>query len=113
MAHSSSPICNFIFSLNIYLSLPTRLLLVTWDYNRHHLITGLYYLRHTNMRLNLLTVDQPGFEHGPLGPKVATLPLCNTTMTAILKFTFKETLQTIYIYGTLDQILGNIFFPEH
>ena len=48
-------------SLSIYLSIPTRLFPITWDYNRCCSIIGFYYLLHTNFNLNLKTADQPGF----------------------------------------------------
>ena len=46
----------------------------TWVYNPHRSIIDLYYLLHTNIDLNLITAEQPGFEPGYPGPKVATLP---------------------------------------
>ena len=70
------------FSLSIYLLIPTGYLLsVTWDHNRHSSIIGLYYLLHTNIDLNLIPADHPGFEPRSLGPKVAMLPLCYTPLT--------------------------------
>ena len=69
---------NFIdtFSLSIYLLIPTRLLPVTWDYNRRRSIKGLYYLLQANIDLNAIKADQQGFAPGSPGPKVAPLPLC-------------------------------------
>ena len=90
MVRGLSPICNFklkknyinSFTFPIYLSIPARLLPVTWDYNLRRSIIGLYYLLHTkNINLNSITADQPGFEPGSLGPKATTLPLCYAPLT--------------------------------
>ena len=61
------------FSLSIYLSIPTKLLPVTWDRNWHCSIIGLY--------LNSITVDQPEFEPGsPRRTKIgyAIFVLCSS-----------------------------------
>ena len=71
------------FSFSIYLSIPTRLLPITWDYNWRCSIIGYllniivsYDLLRKNIDLNWITVEQPGFVPRSPGPKVATVPLC-------------------------------------
>ena len=51
----------YVYSLSIYLLIPTRVLPFTWEYNQSCLIIGLYYLLHTNISLNLIKADQTGF----------------------------------------------------
>ena len=75
MVRRSSPICNSINILPKYLFIDTyKATPVTWDYNRCHSIIGLYYLLRTNIDLNSIATDQPGFEPRSPGPKAATLP---------------------------------------
>ena len=45
------------FSLSINLSIPTRLISVTWDYNRHGWIIGSLYLLQSNIDLNWTSRD--------------------------------------------------------
>ena len=73
------------FSFSIYLSIPKRQLHVAWDYNQQCWIIGLYYSLQTNIHLNLITTNQPGFEPGSSGPKAAMLPLCYAPLTTLNK----------------------------
>ena len=73
------------FSFSIYLLIPTRLLPAAWDYNWGCSIIGLYYSLQTNIHLNLITTNQPGFEPGSSGPKAAMLPLCYAPLTTLNK----------------------------
>ena len=61
------------FSLSIYQYLQGYH--VTWDYNRHCSIIGMYYLSMNNSicLFQFKTANQPGFEPGSPGPKVAML----------------------------------------
>ena len=84
----SSPSCNLILmencintSLSIYLLITTRLLPITWNYNRCRSIISLYYSLRTTINLNSITADQPRFEPKSPGPKAAKLPLWYTPLT--------------------------------
>ena len=54
----------------------------------------LYIWLCTNIGLNLITVDQPGFEPKFLGPKVATLPMCYAPLILLSNFCLKHVLPT-------------------
>ena len=75
-------------SLGIYLSILTRQISVTWDYNLHCSIINLYYSLQTNIDSILIKADQPGFEGRSPGPKAVmlTIELHCIDMNLVLKF---------------------------
>ena len=82
---------------------------VIWDYNRRRLIIGFYYSLHRNINMNLITVDQPGFEPGSLVPKAATLPFCYAPVTkgSMLKFCQKSGLSQSQFFFTKNVEMCN------
>ena len=88
-------------SLSLYLSIPTRLLPDTWDYNRHRLIIGLHYSLHTNINLNLITANLPGFKPRSPGPKV-TIVHCSIEQTLLIFIIELENLIELQLFTSFN-----------